>query len=114
MQSDSRSGDDYGHEVRALLEDAVRDEVAVAFGIQGIEISDVVQASVAEAVISRIDHGFRFRWDPKWIKDGPHQWSEEGGFFARCTACLAVSPGEADADAVRGWYQRHVREDHSE
>lgn len=114
VKSDSRSGDDYGREVQALLADAVRDEVALAFGIQGIEVSDVVRNSVAEAVVSRIDYGFRFRWDPEWAKGGPHQWAEDGRYYARCTACLAVSPGEGDADAAASWSRHHAQTSHNE
>jgi hypothetical protein len=112
VTSDSRSEDDYGHEVQALLADAVRDEVAVAFGAQGIAVSDVVRNSVAEAITSRIDYGFRFRWDPEWAKGGPHQWAEDGRFYARCTVCLTVSPAEGDSDAAATWYRSHAQTSH--
>ena len=112
MESDSRSGDEYEREVRALFEESVRDEVAIAFGIQGVEVPDILINNVAEAVISRIDYGFRFRWDPQWVKDGAHQWAEADRYYARCTTCLSVSPGEADADAAASWYKRHARTSH--
>jgi hypothetical protein len=111
VTSDSRSGDEYERDVRALFEHAVRDEIAVAFGMQRIEVSDTVMESVANAVISRIEYGFRYRWDPVWVKDGPHEWAEDGRFYARCNACLA-SRDEASAEDARAWYSKHVSEAH--
>jgi hypothetical protein len=113
VTSDSRSEDQYGTEVQALLADAVRDELAVDSGIDGLDLPQPVLDRLAQGIISRINYGFRFIWDPSWVKNGfPHQWSEGGRFYARCTACLAVSPAAQSNETVLDWYANHAAAAH--
>ncbi len=94
--------------MQALLADAVQNELVVACGIEGLDLPDEVLKRFGQAVVSRIDYGFRFRWDPAWAKGGPHQWAEEGRHYARCTTCLAVSPAAVSPEAAAAWYREHA------
>jgi hypothetical protein len=77
VETDSRSDDEYGHAVSRLLEQTVRDELAIAAGIDGVELSDETLDHFAWAVLTQLDYGFRFQWDPQWVPAGePHSWAE--------------------------------------
>ncbi len=115
MERDSRSDDAYGHEVRRLLAQTVREELAAAAGMDGVELSEERLGHFAWAVSTQLDYGFRYRWDPQWVSPGqPHSWAEGDQNYARCVACLAISPPAASADAATLWYRDHLRTDHGE
>lgn len=74
---------------------------------------DGVLDQLAWAVATRLDYAFSLRWDPDWVASGePHVWQEEGGTFARCTACLAESGSTESDAAARSWYVEHEADAH--
>lgn len=108
MSSDSRSDDEYGRRVQALLSDAVQNELIIAAGIEGVDLSPETIERFAQALVSRLDYAFRFRWDPSWAKGGPHEWAEGDAHYTRCTSCLAVSPPSVTPEAAYAWYREHA------
>ncbi len=98
-----------------LLEQTVRDELAIAAGVDGVDLSDETLDHFAWAVLTQLDYGFRFQWDPRWVPTGePHLWAEGEQHYARCVTCLIVSPPTESEEATRVWYRRHRQAAHGQ
>jgi hypothetical protein len=89
---------------------AIRAELQAQYAIEDHPVDDQLLDVLAQAVATRIDYGFAFRWEPRWIKPGePHRWTEGREHFVECLACGRTTAHPSDAEAT-DWYSDHRRE----
>ena len=114
MAADSKSEGEYGERVRALLRDAIQDEIGVAAAMMNrVELGEQFIERLAWAVATRLDYAFQFRWNPDWLKPGDiHAWSEDAEWFARCGVCLADSPPSKSNAEAKQWVRGHRLTEH--
>ena len=100
--------------MRRLLEETIREELAIAAGIEGILLTGEVLDRFAWAVVTQVDYGFRSRWDAEWTQPGePHTWAEDVQTRARCITCFAISPPSTSVDAAARWHADRSRTAHA-
>jgi hypothetical protein len=81
--------------------------------MERVDLADETLDSLASAVLTRIDYGFRYRWDPEWVGPGePHTWAEGEQTFDRCPVCLGISPASTSVEAAISWFTDHGRTRH--
>lgn len=94
--------------VVALLENNVRTELQIANRMLDLGLSDQNLDRIMEAVTSGILYAFDVEWSPDWVGNGEvHAWEEDGGWFARCSACLADSPHSDSREHAASWARAH-------
>jgi len=92
----------------ALLEDNVRTELQIANGMLDLGLSGQNLDRIMEGVTSGILYAFDVEWSPDWVKDGDvHAWEEDGGWLARCSACLTDSPRSDSREDAASWARAH-------